>query len=119
ALRAVLARLHAERRLFVEPRHRAVARVEHRIGDAASVAQAGFHRFHAVRFLVAARRDAERFLEAALQVKRARADRARELAERHALAAPRVEIGLCLADVSVHAATLPGGARCIYPLLAR
>ena len=44
-------------------------------------------RLDAPRILVVARRDAEGFLEAALQVKRARADRARQLLEGDPLAA--------------------------------
>ena len=69
--------------------------------------------------LVVARRNAERLLESALQVKRARADRRCELAQGHALAAPRIEISLCLADDAVHAVTLTAGPIGIYPLLAR
>src|SRR5262245_41718234 len=47
------------------------------------------------------------------------ADGARELAQGDALAAPRIEVGLCFVDETVHGATLPGGGGRIYPLLAR
>ena len=78
--RAIVARRHAEVLLLVEARDRAVAGLEHRIGHAAPRLKRRLYRFDAVRVLVVARRDAEGFLEAPLQVERARADRAGELA---------------------------------------
>jgi len=79
AVGAVAARRHAEAggRLFVEARGRAVTCVEQRLGDSAAILERGLDRFQALRILVVARGDAERLLEAALQVERARADRAR------------------------------------------
>src|SRR5205814_9610176 len=96
AARAIVARLHAEVRLLVEAGDRAVARVEYRVRNAAAVLQRGFHRLDAIGVLIPARRDAKGLLEAPLQVKRAHIHRLRELAQRYPLAAPRVEIGLCL-----------------------
>ncbi len=104
APRAIVARLHAQVRLLVKARYRAVAGVEHRVGNAAAIAQRRLHRLDALRVLVAAWREAERLLEAALQVERARADRLGELVERHALAAARVEIAPCLAKNVSHGA---------------
>src|SRR6185295_17434080 len=67
----VVAGRHAEPRLLVEARDRAVAGLEYRVGDPAAVAERRLDRLDAVGVLVVARRDAESLLEAPLQVERA------------------------------------------------
>src|SRR5262249_35285425 len=107
----VLARLHAERGFFVEPRYRAVTRVEHRVGNPAPVLQRCLYRFDSVSVVVIARGDAEGLLEATLQVKPACADGARELAQGDALAAPGIEVGLRFVDETVHSRHSTGWRR--------
>src|SRR5690606_15537911 len=104
AARAVLARRHAElrRRLLVEPGHRAVARLEQRLGDPPPVLERRLHRLDPVGILVVARRDAHGPLERALQVERARPHRARELLERDPLAAALVQIAPGFVDDAFH-----------------
>src|SRR5262249_5674100 len=78
--------------------HRAVARAEQRVGHAGAAGEQAFRVLKALLALVVARRNAERALELALQVKRAQAHGAGELFERHALAAAVIEVGARLAD---------------------
>src|SRR4051812_44841036 len=115
AARAIGAGMHAKVALLIEARHRAVARVEHGVGHAAAVAQRRLHGLDAVGVLIAARGDPEGSLETPLQVKRACTDRARQLIQRHAFAAPLVQVPLCLLQPTVHASTVSAIASAFYP----
>src|SRR5207244_733883 len=118
ALGAVIACLHSEERFLVEARHRAVAGLVHRVGDAAAVLQRRLHRLDPVRILIVARRDAEGFFETPLQVKRTCADGGSELLQSHTFAAAGVEVAPCFFNDFAHAAIvrpLPAGG---YPDLA-
>src|SRR3954465_2364301 len=115
AARAIGPGMHAEVVLLVEARYRAVARVEHRIGHAAAIAQRRLHGLDAVRVLIAARGDTERRLEAPLQMKRACADRACQFLQRHALTAPLVQVPLRFLQPSIHARTVSAIGERFYP----
>src|SRR5258708_26951562 len=111
--------MHAQMRLLVEARHRSISRLEYRVGHAAAVLQRGLHRLDAVRILVVARRDAEGFLEAPLQVKPASAPRLRELGQRDALALAAIEVRLCFLQPGFHAVNVTLRPPWFYPLLAQ